>query len=102
MDIGLVATLFPHAIIVHHRRDPRDTCLSCYFQNFNASYPNWCVEWDCPAATIAQRPRQARRNREGPGIRARFPSSGFRQWRTRARLLNRSSVPIGTGEYSFR
>ena len=32
--LGLVATMFPNARILHVRRDPRDTCLSCYFQNF--------------------------------------------------------------------
>jgi hypothetical protein len=26
--------MFPKARIIHCRRDPRDTCLSCYFQNF--------------------------------------------------------------------
>jgi len=32
--IGLIALMFPNARIVHCRRDPLDTCLSCYFQNF--------------------------------------------------------------------
>ncbi len=32
--LGLIALLFPKARIVHCRRDPLDTCLSCYFQNF--------------------------------------------------------------------
>jgi tetratricopeptide (TPR) repeat protein len=32
--LGLIAALFPHAQIIHCRRDPRDTCLSCYLQNF--------------------------------------------------------------------
>ncbi len=34
--LGLIALLFPGAKIVHCRRHPLDTCLSCYFQNFNA------------------------------------------------------------------
>ncbi len=34
LHIGLIAALFPKARIVHCRRDPMDTCLSCYFQNF--------------------------------------------------------------------
>lgn len=34
LHIGLIAILFPKARIVHCRRDPVDTCLSCYFQNF--------------------------------------------------------------------
>ncbi len=32
--LGLIATLFPRARIIHCRRDPIDTCLSCYIQNF--------------------------------------------------------------------
>ena len=34
LHIGLIAVLFPQAKIVHCRRDPLDTCLSVYFQNF--------------------------------------------------------------------
>jgi tetratricopeptide (TPR) repeat protein len=34
LHLGLIATLFPGAQIIHCRRDPIDTCLSCYFQNF--------------------------------------------------------------------
>ncbi len=37
MYVGLIALLFPKARIVHCRRDPRDSCLSCYFHNFAAS-----------------------------------------------------------------
>ncbi len=35
--LGLIELLFPEARIVHCLRDPRDTCLSCYFQDFTAS-----------------------------------------------------------------
>jgi tetratricopeptide (TPR) repeat protein len=34
LHLGVIATLFPKARIIHCRRDPVDTCLSCYFQNF--------------------------------------------------------------------
>ncbi|MGH6954442.1 MAG: tetratricopeptide repeat protein [Alphaproteobacteria bacterium] len=34
LRVGLIAALLPRARIVHTRRDPLDTCLSCYFQNF--------------------------------------------------------------------
>ena len=34
--LGLIATVFPHARIIHTQRDPIDTCLSIYFQNFNS------------------------------------------------------------------
>jgi tetratricopeptide (TPR) repeat protein len=33
-NLGLIATLLPKAQIIHCRRDPRDVCWSCYFQNF--------------------------------------------------------------------
>ncbi len=32
--LGLIAILFPRARIIHCRREARDVCLSCYFQNF--------------------------------------------------------------------
>ena len=32
MHLGLIAVLFPKAKIIHCRRDPRDVCLSNYFQ----------------------------------------------------------------------
>ncbi|MFQ5625191.1 MAG: sulfotransferase [Methyloligellaceae bacterium] len=34
LQLGLIAILFPKAAIIHCRRDPMATCLSCYFQNF--------------------------------------------------------------------
>jgi tetratricopeptide (TPR) repeat protein len=34
LDLGLIATLFPRARIIHCRRNPLDVCLSCYFHNF--------------------------------------------------------------------
>ena len=37
--LGVIATLYPHARVVHCRRDPIDTCLSIFFQNFGASFP---------------------------------------------------------------
>ena len=35
--IGLLHSVFPKARIIYLRRDPIDTCLSCYFQNFSAT-----------------------------------------------------------------
>jgi tetratricopeptide (TPR) repeat protein len=32
--LGWIKLMFPKAKIIHCRRDPRDTCLSCYFQDF--------------------------------------------------------------------
>ncbi|MEO0974844.1 MAG: sulfotransferase, partial [Pseudomonadota bacterium] len=32
--LGVIAKLFPDAIIIHCKRDPLDTCLSCYTKNF--------------------------------------------------------------------
>lgn len=37
LNIGLIKALFPDALIVHTRRDPRDTLLSLFFGNFDPS-----------------------------------------------------------------
>ena len=37
LHLGLIAILFPNVSIIHCRRDPIDTCLSCYFQYFGES-----------------------------------------------------------------
>jgi len=36
--LGLINLLFPDAKIIHCMRDPRDTCLSIYFQHFNEAH----------------------------------------------------------------
>jgi tetratricopeptide (TPR) repeat protein len=38
MHLGYIALLFPGARIIHCKRNPVDTCLSCYFQNFAAAH----------------------------------------------------------------
>ncbi len=35
IHLGAIALLFPDARILHTRRDPLDTCLSCFFQDFS-------------------------------------------------------------------
>ncbi len=35
--LGLISLMFPGVRIVHCRRDPLDTCVSCYFQRFRTS-----------------------------------------------------------------
>jgi tetratricopeptide (TPR) repeat protein len=37
--LGFISLLFPDARIIHSRRDPLDTCLSCYFHNFASAHP---------------------------------------------------------------
>jgi hypothetical protein len=41
--LGAIATLLPGARLVHCRRDPFDTCLSIFMQNFGGSVP---YAWD--------------------------------------------------------
>ena len=36
--LGLIAQIFPNARIIHCQRDPRDVCLSIYFQNFSEDH----------------------------------------------------------------
>ncbi len=38
LHLGLIALMFPNAHIVHCRRNPLDTCLSCYFQNLSGNH----------------------------------------------------------------
>jgi tetratricopeptide (TPR) repeat protein len=35
--LGIISLLFPNASVIHMTRDPRDTCLSVYFQRFSSS-----------------------------------------------------------------
>lgn len=39
MLLGLIDILFPYARIIHCRRNPLDTCLSCFFQDFAGNHP---------------------------------------------------------------
>ena len=39
MLLGLIDILFPSARIVHCKRNPLDTCLSCFFQDFAGNHP---------------------------------------------------------------
>jgi tetratricopeptide (TPR) repeat protein len=38
LSLGLIALLFPGARIIHTKRHPLDSCLSCYFQNFTGGH----------------------------------------------------------------
>ncbi len=38
LHIGLMMLLFPNSLIVQTNRNPIDTCLSCYFQNFDRQH----------------------------------------------------------------
>ena len=44
LTLGLVSIIFPNAKIIHARRNPIDTCLSCYFQIF---YARILLAWSC-------------------------------------------------------
>ena len=37
-NLGLIALLFPNVKIIHTMRNPIDTCLSIFFQNFNTAH----------------------------------------------------------------
>jgi tetratricopeptide (TPR) repeat protein len=39
LHLGLIHAVFPRARIIHMQRDPLDTCLSLYFQNFFHLHP---------------------------------------------------------------
>ena len=40
--LGLIELLFPDARVIHCKRDPLDTCLSAYFQDFSQSHAYSC------------------------------------------------------------
>ena len=42
LHLGFIATLFPRARVIHCRRGPLDTCVSCYLHTF----PNLPYTWD--------------------------------------------------------
>ncbi|MEJ2574919.1 MAG: sulfotransferase [Gammaproteobacteria bacterium] len=44
--LGMMAMLFPGAKVIHCRRDPLDTCLSCYFQNFRYHHASMAFSTD--------------------------------------------------------
>lgn len=39
MHLGFISLLLPNARIIHCRRQPMDSCLSCYFQHFTNPMP---------------------------------------------------------------
>ena len=41
LHLGLLAVLYPRARVIQCRRDPRDVCLSCYFQYFQRAHFAW-------------------------------------------------------------
>ena len=45
MHVGFIRTMFPNAKIIHCTRNPIDTCLSCYFQDFGRNHP-WLYKLD--------------------------------------------------------
>ena len=44
--LGLIELLFPQARVIHCRRDPIDTCLSCYQQSFGTVGPPFTYSLD--------------------------------------------------------
>jgi len=53
MYLGLIHAALPKARIIHMRRDPIDTCLSIYFQDFGRAHP-YASDLDDLAAFFAQ------------------------------------------------
>lgn len=49
LTLGMINLLFPNARVLHARRHPLDTCLSCYFQSFASGQ-----EYSYDLATLAQ------------------------------------------------
>ncbi|GAC1451357.1 MAG: hypothetical protein PVSMB6_00580 [Steroidobacteraceae bacterium] len=54
--LGIIHTTFPKARIIFMRRDPIDTCLSCYFQQFPPA-----INWSLDLEDVAHYYRETRR-----------------------------------------
>jgi tetratricopeptide (TPR) repeat protein len=44
--IGIISMMFPDSPIIHCNRDPMDTCVSCYYQNFAAATSGMAFSFD--------------------------------------------------------
>lgn len=44
LHLGLIVQMFPMAHIVHCRRDPLDTCMSCFSENFRIQGLAWAYD----------------------------------------------------------
>jgi len=55
LHLGLLATLFPNAVLIHCRRDLRDVAVSCWMTGFRT------VRWACDTRHIASRFQQYHR-----------------------------------------
>lgn len=52
LHMGVAAVMFPAARVILCRRDPRDTCLSCYFRRFDQPIP-WAYDLvDCGSRAL--------------------------------------------------
>lgn len=52
--LGLLALLFPQAKFIHCTRDPLDTCLSIFFQNFAHEAHAWAYDLDAIAEVYSE------------------------------------------------
>jgi tetratricopeptide (TPR) repeat protein len=53
LHLGLIALLFPNAKIIHCRRDPLDTCLSCFMTGFPGTRHAYAAKLDTLGAYYA-------------------------------------------------
>jgi tetratricopeptide (TPR) repeat protein len=55
LNLGLIATMYPNARVIFCQRDPRDNCLSCYFQWFAKNNLMFSYDLvDCATQYLAQ------------------------------------------------
>ena len=112
MLLGLIATLFPDSHVIHCRRDPRDTCLSCFmtefvpglpfthaltdlgdfYRNYHRLMAHWKAEVGCPMIEIRYEDLirdvegETRRLLEGMGL----------PWDERCLSFHTHQRPVGT------
>lgn len=59
LALGLIGQMFPDCRVVYCRRDPRDTLLSCYFNQFNADQISFAYDLDDLGSAFADYWRMA-------------------------------------------
>jgi Flp pilus assembly protein TadD len=114
--LGVIYSAFPHARFIYMRRDPIDTCLSCYFQHFAttlnytldlsdlaryyAEHARLMAHWRkvLPPGTILDVPYEELVANQEPWTRKILAFLGL-EWDERCLRFNETQRPVVTSSY---
>jgi hypothetical protein len=114
--LGLIHSIFPDARIIYMRRDPIDTCLSCFFQNFSVAlnfkfelhdlahyyteHARLVAHWRkvLPPGTILDVPYEELVADQEPWTRKILAFLGL-EWDERCLRFNETQRPVTTSSY---